>query len=252
MNRPNDHREYRAEFLRETTFSKEITDIYSNTIREQKDISIQENKKVKDYLEVKGGGKLGRYQAYFSAPGVEFSLEVYRQEGIPPKAEEFQVIIKMQELKFISDIQIIYTDNANAKPWDNVREVTGQNEDINSGFGGKYVWLKPTYTSQVSQALTDCRIRIRIRIQDNPWSGGNDLAKGAKGKFRYLEFNKGTNNDLKYSEVKLVRGAGQPKSIQEVLGFDVLTTDINKDRGGDYLYLAFKARQALAIDRLPS
>lgn len=49
-----------------------------------------------------------------------------------------------------------------------------------------------------------------------------------------------------------MRGAGQPKSIQEVLGFDVLTTDINKDRGGDYLYLAFKARQALAIDRLPS
>ena len=57
-------------------------------------------------VEVKGGGKLGRYQAYFSAPGVEFSLEVYRQEGIPPKAEEFQVIIKMQELKFISDIQV--------------------------------------------------------------------------------------------------------------------------------------------------
>ena len=55
---------------------------------------------------VAADGKLGRYQAYFSAPGVDVSLDKYRQQGAEPEAEEVQLMVKMQELQFISDIQV--------------------------------------------------------------------------------------------------------------------------------------------------
>ncbi|KAI4101306.1 MAG: hypothetical protein LQ339_005104 [Xanthoria mediterranea] len=211
---------------------------------------------------VEGYGKLGLYQAYFSAPGVDLSLDVTVTSGFKPAAHEVPLVLKMQEQKFISHIQVIYTDNVNDKPVDNIREITGQNEDTNSGFGGKYVWLKPIYTDQVSQAITDCR----VCIQGESWPPANgngpgtsafakvilDLAKGAGGKYRYLQFNKDTKNDLKYIEVILVRSAGHARSISEVPGFDVLTMDINKGRKGDFLYLAFKARNALAIEKIPT
>ncbi|KAI4247439.1 MAG: hypothetical protein L6R40_001387 [Gallowayella cf. fulva] len=226
--------------------SKEITDTYIGTIRQQKDVTIEVTTTEKHTYFVGPGGKGGLYQAYFSAPGIDVSLQQVQTLPAQPEAEEIQIILKMQELKFLSDIQVIYTDNVNDKPWDTIREVTGQNEDINSGFGGKYVWLKPIYTNQVSQAITDCR----IRIQDDAWSGGTDLAKGAKGKFRYLQFNKDTNNDRKYTDVKLLRSAGKPLSLSEAKGFDFLTTDINKDRKGDFLYLAFQVREAFAVERI--
>lgn len=34
-------------------------------------------------------------------------------------------------------IQVVYTDDSNDRPFDGLHEITSQNEDINSGFGGK-------------------------------------------------------------------------------------------------------------------
>ena len=112
---------------------------------------------------------------------------------------------------------------------------------------GRFVFLKPNYTNQISKALTDCR----VRIQDKSWSGGtSDLASGAGGKYRYLQFNTDAENPAKYEAAALLRRAGSSASINDAPGFNVLTTDINAGRGGDYLYVAFKSREVFEIEKI--
>ncbi|KAL8721626.1 MAG: hypothetical protein Q9225_001715, partial [Loekoesia sp. 1 TL-2023] len=215
----------------EISASKEITDTYSYTAREQRDMSVEETTIDRTKYEIKGHGRLGLYQAYFSAPGIDVSLSQSRTGGSKPPSEDVKLEVRMHKLDFISSLEAVYTDNGNDRPFDCLHEITRQNEDINSGFGGKYVYLKPVYTNQVSQALTDCR----VRIESNPWSGGtDDLAKGAGGAYRYLQFNKDARNHQKFETSALLRRAGGPATIKDAPDFNVLTTDINKDRGGDY------------------
>ena len=116
----------------------------------------------------------------------------------------------------------------------------------------RYVYLEPIYTSQVARALTD----VRVIIQNDPWTppdgttGTNDLAKGAGGKFRYLQFGRNTSIFTKYeAAVMLRKDDGQGGSLSEVPNYNVLTTDINKDRGGDFLYVAFRARDVFEITK---
>lgn len=109
----------------------------------------------------------------------------------------------------------------------------------------RFVYLKPVFTNQVKEALTD----VRVRIEDNAWSGGStDLASGAGGKFRYLQFNKDGNNDQKYEAAALLRRAGIPATINDAPKFNVITTDINAGRGGDFLYVVFKSRKVFEIE----
>lgn len=110
----------------------------------------------------------------------------------------------------------------------------------------RFVYLKPNYTTKVNNALTDCR----IRIQGSKWSGGSDLAAGAGGDYRYLQFNKDTDNFNKYESAALLRRAGNPASIKDAPGFNVLTTDINKHRNGDYLYVAFRQREVFEVEKI--
>ncbi|KAL8672884.1 MAG: hypothetical protein Q9168_002668 [Polycauliona sp. 1 TL-2023] len=228
------------------SYSKEITDTFIGTIRQQKDISINEEFSYEHTYIIAGNGKLGLYQAFFSAPGMEVSLTNTVTNEFQPPAEDIEIKMIMEEKRFLSDIQVVYTDSTNNKPFDNIREYTGQNEDINSGFGGKYVWLKPIYTNQVSQALTE----VRIAVVDKEVPGSSDLAKGAKGKFRYLQFNKDANNDRKIVGAALLRSAGQAMTIKGAPGYDVITGDINQGRKGDFLYLVFQVQQAYAIEHV--
>ena len=112
----------------------------------------------------------------------------------------------------------------------------------------RYVYLRAVETNQVSEALTD----VRVRIEDNSWSGGTpDLATGAGGKYRYLQFNKDPKNDQKYQAAALLRRAGGPASVNDVSpSYNVLTSDINAGRGGDYLYVAFLSREVFQIEKI--
>ena len=96
--------------------------------------------------------------------------------------------------------------------------------------------------------MTDCR----VRIDDKAWSsngtnGTDDLAKGAGGKFRYLQFNQDPQNIVKYQEAVMIRSVGKPASLKDVTDYDVITPDINSGRGHDFLYVAFKTRKAFEI-----
>lgn len=112
----------------------------------------------------------------------------------------------------------------------------------------RWVYLKPVFTNQVKRALTD----VRVRIEDSAWSGDGtpDLAKGAGGKYRYLQFNRDVKNNKKYEAAALLRRAGGPASINDAPKFNVITSDINAGRGGDYLYVVFKSRQVFEIEKI--
>ncbi len=97
-------------------------------------------------------------------------------------------------------------------------------EDINKGFGGDYVWLRPIYTYNSSEAA-NC---FHVEIYDHQrYHSMGDLARGSGGAYRYLvQANSGNCSD-KIRDVWL-------SDFQNGRGF---TKDINEGRGGRYLYL---------------
>ena len=120
----------------EISAAKEITDTYSYTAKEQRDMSIEEtiiDKTACEYGqwrslfynlslfpicqlyltlwlvtvdEIKGGGKLGLYQAYFQAPGIGVSLNQIRTGGERPPSQDVELNVQMRELNFISSLEV--------------------------------------------------------------------------------------------------------------------------------------------------
>ncbi|KAH8823623.1 hypothetical protein DL96DRAFT_1615069, partial [Flagelloscypha sp. PMI_526] len=94
------------------------------------------------------------------------------------------------------------------------------NPDINGGFGGKYIYLIPKPA-----------VYIQIIIRDSEISGQSDLAEGAGGKFRYIKLIYDASDDEKITKVALYRKSNNDRS---------LSSDINKDRSGDFLHLIYR------------
>ncbi|KAL3430409.1 hypothetical protein BDV09DRAFT_189294 [Aspergillus tetrazonus] len=112
----------------------------------------------------------------------------------------------------LQSIDVRYGEDPSSEPSDGIRTVDGTNADINAGFGGDFVWLVPHYSSNAANAVSN----IRIIIQ-----GDSDSA--------YI------------TEVRLLRRNDEAdSSVVRALGFDGASGDINKGRGGDYLYVVWK------------
>jgi len=76
-------------------------------------------------------------------------------------------------------------------------------------------------------------------ISDNLGAGASDLAKGAGGKFRYLEFQKG--GSTRVAKLTLLRSTEKVTSDEvQKLGYNGWTSDINEGRGGNFLHLIWK------------
>lgn len=98
------------------------------------------------------------------------------------------------------------------------------------------VWLHPHWTSVREEAVSD----LEFIMSDTPIRNYNDLAMDAGGAFRYIKATQDgskpiSNAGLFRSKEKLSLEA--IKSRIEQAGFTNYSTDINKGRGGDYLYL---------------
>ena len=78
----------------------------------------------------------------------------------------------------------------------------------------RYVWLVPVYTCDTHDASTSCS----ICIQTFPITGGDDLAKGAGGDYRYLFTHHDKRQNVKILEVKLLR------SVYAISRASILTT----------------------------
>jgi hypothetical protein len=97
------------------------------------------------------------------------------------------------------------------------------------------VWLVPEYTSQIEEAVTNFDLFIQ-----NTATAGPDLASGAGGEFRYLVPIKNPREKKKITEIALMRRKdGDLRGPGHGYG-NSLTSDINRHRGGDWLYLVGK------------
>lgn len=89
----------------------------------------------------------------------------------------------------------------------------------------------------MSSALTG----IQFAHTDDERSNCYDLAKGAGGRYIYLEETADQNNRDKITFAALLR-SDECKSLSDVQarGFDGMSNDINTGRGHGYLYVVWK------------
>ncbi|CAF1623373.1 unnamed protein product, partial [Didymodactylos carnosus] len=140
---------------------------------------------VEEKYKLRANTRLALYQIYFMAPGV-----VYPGALVNDKQDDkdVHIFIDVQTIELIRDLQVRYGNNpsdASEENW--VQEINKQNDvnsgDLNKGFGGKYTWLVPEYTTNVKDAATSFTIYVQSQAKQH-W---DDIAKGTGGDFRYVK-----------------------------------------------------------------
>ncbi|CCM06247.1 uncharacterized protein FIBRA_08496 [Fibroporia radiculosa] len=135
-------------------------------------------------------------------------------------------------MPWFSNIEVHYGTEQSQAPPGRLLEIKGGNDDINAGFGGKYVWLVPVKTNVHADALSS--LSIAIQSKEDPTK--QDLAAGAGGDYRYIVL--ALRDPAKITALGLLRSS-DPREVPE--GWNGSTEDINKGRKGDYLYLVWKS-----------
>ncbi|KAF4984517.1 hypothetical protein FZEAL_313 [Fusarium zealandicum] len=136
---------------------------------------------------------------------------------------------------FFSWLATSYDDD---KPHGSIDEIYGQSADINKGFGGKYVWLTVHRASNARLMADNIWIDIRGSSIDNR---NDDLASGAGGDYRYLQWSNNMAASHFVTDVGLWRSDDSQDDPPN--GWHHKSADINRGRGGDYLYLVWRTKQ---------
>ena len=100
-----------------------------------------------------------------------------------------------------------------------------------------YSWIVAQYTEDPALAVTN----IIITIQGKAIGGKIDMATGAGGDFRYVDYSVDRGNRNKIQSIYLWRSKKFIGiSDLNAQGLNGMSIDINKGRSGDYLYLVWK------------
>ncbi|EJD46545.1 hypothetical protein AURDEDRAFT_164373 [Auricularia subglabra TFB-10046 SS5] len=134
----------------------------------------------------------------------------------------------------VSGVEVVYGTSAAMIPSDSVKEISGQSSDINFQFKGKYVWLRPVFTTNTSDAATG----FQLVVSKNAAAGGSDLAAGTGGSYRYINptSTAGTPQVTQLALYRTNKSLSAPPQ-----GYYGMTGDININRGKSYLYLIWRA-----------
>ncbi|CVK86291.1 uncharacterized protein FMAN_06388 [Fusarium mangiferae] len=133
---------------------------------------------------------------------------------------------------FASWIGVEHEDN---QPEGTITEINGGSANVGQGFGGSNIWLRTIKANKPSMMMDN----IFIYIGHGDGARTDDLAKGAKGEYRYLDWSRNMTANRFITEFALWRQTipqGAPPA-----GWDGMTSDINAGRGGDNLYLIWKS-----------
>jgi len=190
-----------------------------------------------DTYEVGPKSSLRLYRLIFNGPGVSYATDTL---STSEKAMDDVIIeVKGKLLPVLKDIEVVYTKDSVSRPDDLIQEARGLNADINSGYGGDFVWLKPIWTDDVTKAVTS----IEFVKQKEANSEYKDLAKGAGGDYRYLKLLRDPQSKARITEAGLWRQLNKtegprypPKET-----YQFVTKDLNMDREGDYLFVCWNA-----------
>ena len=120
---------------------------------------------------------------------------------------------------YVKDIEVAYRDDKGAP--------SGFIDDnINKGFNGTFVYIRPTWTDDKFQAATSFEFK-KTGDEDNSYK---NIAKGAGGEYRYL--------------IPQTNAGGQPINtiwLTENKSDAVCADELNAGRGGRDLYLCWEA-----------
>lgn len=151
---------------------------------------------------------------------------------------------------FLVDLKVVLK-NDYSPPDGAVTEVIGKSNDINSGFGGSFVFLVPVWGSELKDAIynivpyTQCERSVDPSLVD--------LAAGAGGDYRYLFLDRSPKKFGLIRNIALVRRDSipgnsvfedsppgwDPQVIASLFGYSVGSDDLNRNRKGKYLYLVW-------------
>ncbi|EAW12251.1 uncharacterized protein ACLA_062140 [Aspergillus clavatus NRRL 1] len=135
---------------------------------------------------------------------------------------------------FVSDLVVEYRDDRGV-PYNCIEIIDGNNQDIDAGFRGKFIYIDVGHATKPEQAITN----IEVQVQENENKDKQDMVKGAGGAFRYLHTLKGSGRPI--VDVKLSRRAEKVEfSTVQGLGYNHMSGDINAARGGGSLYLIWR------------
>ncbi|KAE8153778.1 hypothetical protein BDV25DRAFT_14601 [Aspergillus avenaceus] len=220
--------------------STEVTTTLSQLYKIEEEEHVEYEETTTRTFNIGAGHRYFIYQEVFQAPGIYVRTGTIKAgDNLDVSEKTVEFVVEMEPIRFLQDIAVKYGDDAFSKPSDSIYTINNENGDVNSGFGGKYVWLVPKYTTKLAEACTS----VDIIVTEDPHSGYSDLAAGAGGDYRYLKPNKNTNTPAKISEVAMHR---TPKSqyfgLAEVqkLGYDGMSDDINSGRKKDWLRIIWK------------
>ncbi|KAI0260944.1 hypothetical protein BC834DRAFT_898167 [Gloeopeniophorella convolvens] len=158
-------------------------------------------------------------------------------------AESVPIVFTLRPIRWLVGLNVVYTRSASSGPKERVRELYGRSDDINKGSGGEYVWLVPVWSTDTQQALSS----FDLAIQNTCDYHLSDLAKGAAGDWRYPIPVRSPDTNLFITDVSLFRCDSSACSPPAGSGFTGKTDDINRGRGGKYLYLIWKTMPAYPI-----
>ncbi|KAG6830641.1 hypothetical protein H0H87_007455 [Tephrocybe sp. NHM501043] len=254
------------------TSSKEIDDMLQNTSRIQSESTISYSRTEERTYTVGPQSRLCLYQRNFKYPGMSVAETTFRTTPVPlgndELEEEVVVDLVLAPKSFIKNIkacflaprtvhasesmfswflQVIYSDRLTQAPSDRIRDINGGSDDINYDQSGKYVWLVAEKTTKVAEAIT----HIDLVITSTEDKRYDDLAKGAKGKYRYLIPIRQSGQSLFLTNLRLLRSHSDIINIGIIIGLfqaSGYTKDINAGRGGDYLHLLWDSERAYPIN----
>lgn len=172
-------------------------------------------------------------------------------------AKDFKNVVDVTT--YISEICIGYGNSkTSAKTMvrsQGVREENIIDLDLNKGAGGSWIYLGYKMTTDKSQAITNLVADYygKKESSDRTENGIKytilpiDLNKGARGKYIYLYYTKDpkAGSPLTMMQYQLndefELGNNKASGYEAVISFtDKIALDLNKDAGGDYIYLWFK------------
>ncbi|KAG6826190.1 hypothetical protein H0H92_000771 [Tricholoma furcatifolium] len=244
--------------------SKDVSNALEKTTQDQKTYTETSSFTETRSYTVGPNSRLVLYRRAFQGPGLDVEEDVLKATPLPLPAdqliEDAPLTLVIQPKSFLKNLtmslfnspqvnasnQVVYGDQPSQAPVDRVRDWFGGSDDINAGQGGKYVWLVPVMTTNVSEAITT----IDLFIQGTADPRYPDVSMGAGGPYRYLVPVTQSNTNMFITKLTLARNSYSNGAISNLpnitfVGFPQgATSDINKDRGGDFLYLVWELQRA--------
>jgi hypothetical protein len=212
----------------ETSFSS----TFEKTAKSHK--NLEETRTKSEEFVIGANSVLKLYRLVFHGPGISCVTDTL--SSTPSPLEAVRISCTVRPMLFLKEIDVVYTEDAVSKPENSLQEIDGGNADINAGFGGKFVWLVPIWTTDRTKAATS----VEIIAQKAENSNYEDLAKGAGGEYRYLKIFRDPTAGVGITRLRLLRTMSST-TLPSTRGWKHCTGDINMRRKGDFLYLCWEA-----------